>query len=295
MPEISNVMTKETIKVHMHRWILKGFDQIQVGKDDEVQYWPSFGPGVPHTTDWRQSKQQDRKLEIDLKDIKIYPYHRAMRDQDTTPLTEEMNRVSDLDQEIIRDQETIMVQDKLEWMSIEIRMDTKPEANREAEVEELFEIGTLTTKKENKAIKIEINHFRKGIKKDRGEDWGYDPNDKRTKHKKMQKDPPNNYSDRDSTWTEDEAPLHQIATSQPIQPVPSTKRILQLQVQPKQQTPVQVPRQRDRRDAAPNQDDIDEQEILLEKLQGGELIRPNRLVQQKNKKCNNQNFVFLFI
>ncbi|KAA6375313.1 MAG: hypothetical protein EZS28_029162 [Streblomastix strix] len=52
------VMTKETFKHHMYRWMLKGFDLIPVGKDDEGQYWPSFGPGVPHETDWRKSKQQ---------------------------------------------------------------------------------------------------------------------------------------------------------------------------------------------------------------------------------------------
>ncbi|KAA6361217.1 MAG: hypothetical protein EZS28_043256 [Streblomastix strix] len=128
----------------MHRWILKGFDQIQVGKDGEGQYWPSFGPGVPHATDLRQSKQQD---------------------QDTTPLTEEVNRGGDRDQEIIQDRETIKVQEKLEWISIEIRMDTKPEANREAELEELFQIETRTIKEENKAAKIENNHIKKDIGK----------------------------------------------------------------------------------------------------------------------------------
>ncbi|KAA6399249.1 MAG: hypothetical protein EZS28_005223 [Streblomastix strix] len=51
IPEIPNVMTKETIKDHMRRWMLNGFEQIPVGKDDEVQYWPSFGSGVPHATD----------------------------------------------------------------------------------------------------------------------------------------------------------------------------------------------------------------------------------------------------
>ncbi|KAA6352757.1 MAG: hypothetical protein EZS28_051717 [Streblomastix strix] len=52
IPGISNVLTQETIKDHMCRWMLKGFDLIPVGKDDEGQYWPGFGPGVPHATDW---------------------------------------------------------------------------------------------------------------------------------------------------------------------------------------------------------------------------------------------------
>jgi hypothetical protein len=49
-------LTKETIKEHMHKGMLKGFDLIPVGKDDEGYYWPGFGPGVPHATDWRKAK-----------------------------------------------------------------------------------------------------------------------------------------------------------------------------------------------------------------------------------------------
>ncbi|KAA6396804.1 MAG: hypothetical protein EZS28_007666 [Streblomastix strix] len=81
----------------------------------------------------------------------------------------------------------------------------------------------------------------------------------------MQKDPPENHSDSYSTWTEDEAPQHLVATSQPQQPVLPTQRIQQVQIQPKQQTTVQIPRQRGRKDAPRIQDDIHEQEILLEK------------------------------
>ncbi|KAA6358765.1 MAG: hypothetical protein EZS28_045708 [Streblomastix strix] len=58
IPEISNVMTMETINDAMHRWMLKGFDLIPVGKDDEGQYWPGFDPGVPYAADWKMSKQQ---------------------------------------------------------------------------------------------------------------------------------------------------------------------------------------------------------------------------------------------
>ncbi|KAA6385563.1 MAG: hypothetical protein EZS28_018915 [Streblomastix strix] len=38
IPGIPNVLTKETIKDRMRRWMLKGFDLMSVGKDDEGQY-----------------------------------------------------------------------------------------------------------------------------------------------------------------------------------------------------------------------------------------------------------------
>ncbi|KAA6383945.1 MAG: hypothetical protein EZS28_020528 [Streblomastix strix] len=40
IPEIQNVMTKETIKDHLPKWMLKGFDHIPVGKNEEGQYRP---------------------------------------------------------------------------------------------------------------------------------------------------------------------------------------------------------------------------------------------------------------
>ncbi|KAA6356382.1 MAG: hypothetical protein EZS28_048090, partial [Streblomastix strix] len=58
------------IKNRMHKWILKGFDLIPVGKDDEGQYWPGFGPGVPHATDWRKSKQQG--LPLSMEEVKAF-------------------------------------------------------------------------------------------------------------------------------------------------------------------------------------------------------------------------------
>ncbi|KAA6318955.1 MAG: hypothetical protein EZS28_054879, partial [Streblomastix strix] len=67
---ITNVLTKETIKDHMRRWMLKGFNFIPVGKDDEGQYWQEFGPGVPHATDWRKSKQQGQTPLMD--DIRAF-------------------------------------------------------------------------------------------------------------------------------------------------------------------------------------------------------------------------------
>ncbi|KAA6394565.1 MAG: hypothetical protein EZS28_009913 [Streblomastix strix] len=43
----------------------KRFDLIPVGKDDEGHYWPVFGPGVPHATDWRKTKQQGQTPSMD--------------------------------------------------------------------------------------------------------------------------------------------------------------------------------------------------------------------------------------
>ncbi|KAA6358612.1 MAG: hypothetical protein EZS28_045861, partial [Streblomastix strix] len=65
IPGIPNVLTKETIKDHMHKRMLKGFDLIPVGKDDEGLYWPRLGPGVPHATDRRKAKQQGQTLSMD--------------------------------------------------------------------------------------------------------------------------------------------------------------------------------------------------------------------------------------
>ncbi|KAA6357334.1 MAG: hypothetical protein EZS28_047139, partial [Streblomastix strix] len=70
IPEIPNIMTKETIKNHMRRWMLKEFDLIPVGKDDEGQYWPGFGPDVPHAIDWKNSKQQCETPSMD--DIRAF-------------------------------------------------------------------------------------------------------------------------------------------------------------------------------------------------------------------------------
>ncbi|KAA6394263.1 MAG: hypothetical protein EZS28_010207, partial [Streblomastix strix] len=49
----------------MHKWMLKGFVLIPVGKDDEGHYWPEFGPGVPHATDRRKTKQQGQTPSMD--------------------------------------------------------------------------------------------------------------------------------------------------------------------------------------------------------------------------------------
>ncbi|KAA6352839.1 MAG: hypothetical protein EZS28_051634 [Streblomastix strix] len=65
IPGIPNILTKETIKDHMHKWMLKGFDLIPVGKDDDGNHWPGFGPGVPHATDWKWTKQQGQTPSMD--------------------------------------------------------------------------------------------------------------------------------------------------------------------------------------------------------------------------------------
>lgn len=49
----------------MHRWLKKGFDLIAVGKDDDGQYWPGFGPGRGNTTNWRAAKESNRKPTYD--------------------------------------------------------------------------------------------------------------------------------------------------------------------------------------------------------------------------------------
>ncbi|KAA6399075.1 MAG: hypothetical protein EZS28_005398 [Streblomastix strix] len=81
----------------------------------------------------------------------------------------------------------------------------------------------------------------------------------------MQNDP-ENHSYRDSTWTEDEILYQNITAPQPKQPATPTQRIQLVQIQPKQQTTVQIPRYRGRKDVLPKKDNIDEQEILQEKL-----------------------------
>ncbi|KAA6363039.1 MAG: hypothetical protein EZS28_041433, partial [Streblomastix strix] len=99
-----------------------------------------------------------------------------------------------------------------------------------------------------------------------GESWDDNLNDEWTKRTQMQKDPPDNHSDRDSIWTEDEAPQHHATPPQPKQPAQQTQRVQQIQVQPKQQAPAQIPQKKGRRDKLPNQDDIDKLEIIQERL-----------------------------
>ncbi|KAA6326031.1 MAG: hypothetical protein EZS28_054000, partial [Streblomastix strix] len=80
--------------------------------------------------------------------------------------------------------------------------------------------------------------------RNRGEGWDDNPNDEWTKRIQMQKDPIENHSDRDSTWTEDEVPQHHVATPKSSQPAQQIQRVQQTQIQPKQQAPAQVPQKK---------------------------------------------------
>ncbi|KAA6394466.1 MAG: hypothetical protein EZS28_010003 [Streblomastix strix] len=170
--------------------------------------------------------------------------------------TEEVNQEKDQDQEVIQDLGNTRVQEKLEQMRIEIIMDLKPETNQELEDEERLE-------EEGKIIKEGTHQFEDN---NRGEGWDDNPNDDWTKRTQMQKDPPDNHSDRESTWTEDEAPQHHVTPPQLKQPAQQTQQVQQIHVQPKQQAPAQVPKKKERIGQLPNQDDIDEQEIIQERL-----------------------------
>ncbi|KAA6322172.1 MAG: hypothetical protein EZS28_054466, partial [Streblomastix strix] len=179
---------------------------------------------------YNRPKQQDRNLEIALEDIEIDPYHLATKDQDMTPLIEEVNREIDQDLEVIQNREIIKVQEKLKWISIEIRIYLKPETGQEIDAVE--------------RIEEEANEY---DNRNREEGQDDNPNDEWTKRTQMQKDPPENHNDRYLTWTKDIAPQHLVATPQPKQPVQQTQRVKQVQVQPKQQAPAQIPIQRGRK------------------------------------------------
>ncbi|KAA6335875.1 MAG: hypothetical protein EZS28_052923 [Streblomastix strix] len=65
IPGIPNVLTKEIIKDHTNRQMLKNLTILPVGKNVEGQYWPGFGPDVSHATDWRKTKQQGQTPSMD--------------------------------------------------------------------------------------------------------------------------------------------------------------------------------------------------------------------------------------
>ncbi|KAA6375059.1 MAG: hypothetical protein EZS28_029416, partial [Streblomastix strix] len=87
--------------------------------------------------------------------------------------------------------------------------------------------------------------------KNRREGWDDNPNDDWTKRTQMQKDASDNRSDRDSTWTEDEVPQHQSVIDTGTAQTAS---------------PSQIPKQKGKIGQPPNQDDIDEQEIIQQRL-----------------------------
>ncbi|KAA6360369.1 MAG: hypothetical protein EZS28_044104 [Streblomastix strix] len=214
---------------------------------------------------YNQPKQQDKNLEIGSEDIKTGPNLHITRDQDMTRPTEEVNREKEQDQGVILDLKNIRVQEKLEQMLIGIIMDLKLQTNQEVEAKEhIDEEGIFI--KEMAKNPINQNRTYQYEEKNRGEGWDDNPNDDWTKCTQMQKDPPDNHSDRDSTQTEDEAPQHHITPPQPKYPAQQTQRAQQIQVQLKQQAPAQIPKKQGRIDQPPNQDDIDEQEIIKERL-----------------------------
>ncbi|KAA6388651.1 MAG: hypothetical protein EZS28_015823 [Streblomastix strix] len=190
----------------------------------------------------------NKNLEINSESIEIRRYYRSIRDKDMTLLKKEVNREIDQDQEDIQDRGTIKVLEKREKISIETRMNIKPEANR----------GTKNIQDWNRTHQQDNRNRRK--------DWDDDPNDDWAKRTQMHKDLPGNYSDKVLIWIEDKTPLRFIATPQPKQLVQQTQQIQKVRLQPKWQIPVQIQRQKGRKDAEPNQDEIDEQEILQEML-----------------------------
>ncbi|KAA6374219.1 MAG: hypothetical protein EZS28_030254, partial [Streblomastix strix] len=179
---------------------------------------------------------------------------------------------------------------------IRITMDSKPEMSQKVEAVDHTEEEDIIIKEEDRVIRIETNRIKKDTRKHRNiilirnrpstrqknpinwyrthqfedknreEGWDDNPNDDWTKRTQMQKDPPNNRSDRDSTWAEDEVPQHQVSTPQSKQPAQQIQRVQQIQVQPKQQAPAQIPKQRVRTIQQPSQDDIEEREVIQERL-----------------------------
>ncbi|KAA6366157.1 MAG: hypothetical protein EZS28_038316 [Streblomastix strix] len=189
-------------------------------------------------------------------------------------LTETMNQGKDQDQEAIPGLKNTKVQERLQ---IKALMDLRPEMNKEVEVEERIEEGDMyrEAQKYNPYTKqafsktknpINWNRTHQYEDKDRGEGWDDNINDDWVKRTQMQKDPPDNHNDRDSSWTEDEAPQHHSTQPQPKQPIQQTQRVQQIQIQPKQQVPVLMQRKIGRKDQPPNKDDIDELEIIQERI-----------------------------
>ncbi|KAA6388216.1 MAG: hypothetical protein EZS28_016255, partial [Streblomastix strix] len=285
IPGIPNVLSKETIKEHMRRWMLKGFDLIPVGKDDKGQYWPGFDPGVPHATDWRKAKQQGQTLSMDevrafwrehnfdLRVACVRREHDSEDDSETlqpakTAIQEFRNRFGrhrNRNESRGRGRGTYRGRGysyQGRGQSYQDRDQSNQERYREAQKYNPY------TKQAFNKTKNPINWNRTHQFEDKNRGVGQDdnPNDDWTKRTQMQKDAPDNHSDRDSTWTEDEVPQHQVSTPQSKQPTQQTQRVQQIQVQPKQQAPSQIPKSKGRIGQPPNQDDIDEQEIIQERL-----------------------------
>ncbi|KAA6367431.1 MAG: hypothetical protein EZS28_037043, partial [Streblomastix strix] len=334
IPGITNVLTKETIKEHMRRQMLRGFDLIPVGKDDEGHYWPGFGPGVPHVTDWRKSKQQGQTPSTDdvrafwrehnlnlriscvrkkfdseddsetLQPVKITrqefrnrfvrhrnrsisPHSKISRydspDRGNESRDRSGSRGYSSSREYQSSRETRTDADR-NYNGFETRNESRGRGrvthtgrgyNYQGRGQNYQEQRYREAQKYNPYTKQVFNKTKNPINwnkthqfddKNRGEGLDDNPNDYWTKRTPMQKDPPDNQSDKESTWTEDEAPQHQVAIPQPKQQTQQTQRLQQTQTQPKQQAPSQVLKKKGRKDQPPNQDDIDEMEVMQERL-----------------------------
>ncbi|KAA6372185.1 MAG: hypothetical protein EZS28_032288, partial [Streblomastix strix] len=218
------VLTKETIKDHIDKWMLKGFDLIPLGKDDEGQYWPGFGPGVPHATDWKKEHHFDLRVayvrkEYDSEDDSdtlqptkatrqefrnrfgrfrnrsLSPHYKRSRYDSSNRGNESRERSGSRGYSISREYQGLR--------------ETRTDADRN--------FNGFESRNEPRGRGRETTH--QYDDKNRGEGWYDNPNDDWTKRTQMQKDPPDNLSDRDSTWTEDEVPQHQVATPLHKQPV----------------------------------------------------------------------------
>ncbi|KAA6374882.1 MAG: hypothetical protein EZS28_029592 [Streblomastix strix] len=334
IPGIPNVLTKETIREHMRSWMLKGFDLIPVGKDDDGQYWPGFGPGVPHATDWRKAKQQGQTLSMDevrafwrvhnfdlriacvrreydseddsetLQPAKttrrefrnkfgrhrnrsLSPHSKRSRYDSPDRRSESRERSGSRGYSRSRDYESPREAADKGYNGFETRNESRGRGrgtyrgrgysyqgrgqgyqDRDQSNQERYK----GAQKYNPYTKQAFNRTKNPINwnrthqfedKNREEGWDDNPNDDWTKRTQMQKDTPDNHNDRDSTWTEDEVPQQ---TPQSKQPAQQTQKVQQIQVQPKQQTPAQIPKQKVRISQQLNQDDIEEREVIQERL-----------------------------
>ncbi|KAA6374202.1 MAG: hypothetical protein EZS28_030269, partial [Streblomastix strix] len=194
-----------------------------------------------------------------------------------TPLTEEVNRENNEDQEAIRDREIIKSEprgrDRGAYGEREYNYQGRGQSYQNRE--QLYQERYREAQKYNQCTKqnfsktknpLNWNRAHQCDNRNRREGWDDNPNNDLTKRTQMQKVPPENHSNRDSSRTEYEVPQHQVATPQLKQPIQQAQRIQQIQVQPKQQILAQAPKQKGRKDAPPSQDDIEEQKILREGL-----------------------------
>ncbi|KAA6370094.1 MAG: hypothetical protein EZS28_034380, partial [Streblomastix strix] len=309
IPGIPNILTKKTIKEHMHMWILKGFDLIPVGKDDEGNHWLGFGPGVPHATDWRKAKQQGQKLTMDDGrafwkehdfDLRVACVRRDYDSEDdsetlqpskttrrefrnkfgrnrnrsltphskrsryNSPDRDNESRERSRSRSYSRSKEHQSTRETADksYNGFETRNEQRGRSRgtyrgrgynyqgkcsnyqdsdqfNQDRYREAQKYNPYTKQAFNKTKNpINWNRTHKYEDNDRGEGWDDNQNDDWVKRTQMQKDPPDNHNDRDSTWTEDEAPQHHPTPPQPKQPTQQTEKIEQIQVQRKQQAPV---------------------------------------------------------